>query len=137
MAFKKLDGHNVLFRALALSAAQMALVGEIIKHYDGQTKLSRKQLRDAHGVLRGKKAAPYFISKNVACKVKGEHGMYELKNLKMSADAAKQSIAEVAAEVDAPKPKRNKGKKESKGKRKGATPVEAAPAEAAPAITEG
>lgn len=121
--FKKLEGHNVLFRATAVSADQMKLVEEIVAHFEGRTVLSRKECRDAHGVLRGKKAAPYFISKNVACKVKGQHGMYDLSRLKLRA-GSELTPAETEATADAP-PATKKAPKKAKGKREAAPKKEA------------
>jgi len=125
MSFKKLEGltkdgnPRTLFRATAINADQFKLLNEIIAHFNGETKLTRKQCRDAHGVLRGKKAAPYFISKNVACKVKGAHGVYNLGVLKLAkSDQVETTPAVVETPVAAPKPKReSKPKREAKAKR--------------------
>jgi hypothetical protein len=89
-AFKRLEGQTemgnprTLFRARVISAEQYKLVQEIKAFYDGETVLTRKQLRDAHGVLRDRRAAPFFISKNVACKVKGFRGVYDISRLKLA-----------------------------------------------------
>ena len=131
MSFKKLEGltkdgnPRTLFRATAINADQFKLLNEIIAHFNGETKLTRKQCRDAHGVLRGKKAAPYFISKNVACKVKGAHGVYNLGVLKL----AKGAITEVAAVVEIPVVAAPKPKKESRPKREAKAKRESKPVE--------
>jgi hypothetical protein len=89
MTFKRLEGltkagnTRTLFRATIVSQEQFDLAQSIIAHFEGETKLTRKQCRDAHGVLKGKKAAPYFISKNVACKTKA-HGVYDLSKLRVA-----------------------------------------------------
>jgi len=120
VSFKKLEGltkdgnPRTLFRATAINADQFKLLNEIIAHFEGETKLTRKQCRDAHGVLRGKKAAPYFISKNVACKVKNAHGVYNLGVLKLAKSA---EVVPVETPVT-PKPKKeSKPKREAKAKR--------------------
>lgn len=128
--------HNVLINAKTLNNAnQMKLVEEIRALY-GKLKpgkhggkevteedveryakgiYTRKELRDAHGVLRGRRAAPYFISKNVACKVTGQHGMYNVAVLKLSAAALK------ATDAEAPAAPKAKGKKEASKPKKGAS----------------
>jgi hypothetical protein len=124
MAFKKLEGltkdgnPRTLFRAIAVNALQFQLAQEIIALYNGETKLTRKQCRDAHTALRGKKAAPYFISKNVVCKVKNVHGVYDLSRLKL----AKSSMEVTETE---PEKRESKPKRERKSKRE--TPAIAAP----------
>jgi hypothetical protein len=138
MGFNKVEGHNVLINAKAINASQFKLIEEIIAHYDGVTVLTRKQLRDAHGALRGKRAAPYFVSKNIACKVKGQHGMYDVSRLKLSADAAKAvNESESESEVPAKKAKKSAKKREAKAKREKKTKREeiASPALESPAET--
>lgn len=84
-----------------LNANQAVLVADLLKHFKGETKVSRKQLRDAHGELRGKKASPYFITKNNACKVKDAHGMYNLAVFNSSLKAnQKRAAKEAAAETE-------------------------------------
>ena len=133
MSFKKLEGvtkdgnPRTLFRAIAINAEQFKLTQEIVAYYKGETKLTRKQCRDAHGALReGKKAAPYFISKNVACKVKGAHGVYNLGVLKLAASASK------AVAVVEPK-----AKKEAKPKREAKSKRTAPPVNTEPKLIEG
>jgi hypothetical protein len=131
MSFNKVAGHisiqnpdgiaKVLFRATAINLDQMKLIEEIRAHFNGENVLTRKQLRDAHGVLRGRKAAPYFVSKNLACKVKDKHGFYDISRLKLSAEAIKQlktveSSATETVTVEK-KAKRVRVKKEAKAKR--------------------
>ena len=136
MAFKRLEGVTLagnprtLFRAIAINADQFKLVQEIVAHYNGETKLTRKQLRDAHGVLRGKKAAPYFVSKNMACKVKGTHGVYNVAVLKLAKGSAEITKPENEIKVPAPAKKESKPKREARGKRevKLITPVAEVPA---------
>jgi hypothetical protein len=142
MSFKKITGRvstqnpngeaKVLFRATAINAAQMTLTREIIEHFanvaeptEEQTErwakgiYTRKELRDAHGVLRGKKAAPYFISKNVACKVTNQHGCYCVTRLKLSAASA--AVEPTTEEQPVPTVKKKKiassAKKEAKPRR--------------------
>ena len=113
MALHKVDGHNVLMSGTKVNAAQMKLVTEMIKANGGPI-IQRKDLKALHTKLRGAKASPYFIAKNVSAKKKekGEavHGMYDLSVFSLSAEAAK---AEKAGPATTKTPK---AKKEAKPK---------------------
>ena len=120
--FKKLEGHTVLISATAISEEQMKLVKEIIAHNGGEPKIRRKDLKAAHNALRGRMASPYFIAKNAAIQVKGEHGVYDLSRFKLStkkAAAPKPTAEEGAPKVKkAPKPKVKKAPKPKAKKEK-------------------
>lgn len=65
----------MLINRKKLSEKQMEIVSAIVKYYRGKKHphplmLTRKELRDAHGAIAKRRAAPYFISKNIAAKVK-------------------------------------------------------------------
>lgn len=90
----KVEGHTSLIRTTAVNAIQFKLVQELISWNNNEPKMRRKDLKAGHLALRGKKASPYFIAKNLACQVKGEHGLYNLGVLKLSAAAAKAPSAE-------------------------------------------
>ena len=116
MPFKPIEGTlangnpRTLFRAIALSASQFAVVQSIIKLYDGQTLLTRKQLMDANTTINpGKIYMPYFIGRNMVCKTKTP-GTFDLSRLKMRADAGAPPTPKKVA-------KKAKAKKETKAKR--------------------
>ena len=137
MAFKKLEGltkdgnPRTLFRAIAINAAQFKLTQEIIALYEGETKLTRKQCRDAHSKLRplptpyasgNERSCPYFISKNMTCKTKA-HGIYDLSRLKLAKGSVEVATVETPTVPVVPKPKReSKPKREAKAKRGAAEP---------------
>lgn len=100
MAFKKLEGHSSLFSSKSVSPAQFALAQEI-SEANGGPLVTRKNLKAFHLQLRGKLASPYFIAKNVALKVKGSTGVYDLSRLKIDAKLAKADMVE-ATETPAP-----------------------------------
>jgi len=87
-----------------VSETQFNLVQKMIKHFKGRKIVSRKELREAHGVLMGKKASPYFISKNIAAKVEANKvkgirtGSYNLGIFKIDKNKPNRT-----AEVKAPK----------------------------------
>ncbi len=133
-------GHVQLFNNVALGIKQMKVVQDIINYWnptvvEGQTlktKLNREELREAHRVTHGIPMwGPHFIVKNVACKVKGEPGMFELGRLKLAAGAAKELAATPASTDVAPAVKSAPIKK---GKKKTAAKPTALPAIAAPAV---
>ena len=123
------DGNpRTLFRAIALNADQFKVVQDIIAHYEGETKLTSKQLITAYNALRGRKYMPYFIGRNVSCKVKNTPGIYNLGVLKMRKGCEPTTATVETTETPVtPKPKReSKPKREAKGRKhskKVATPV--------------
>lgn len=113
MKFTKLEGHSSLFSSKVVSADQMTLVNDIIKANGGPV-LSRKSLKAFHLELRGKKASPYFIAKNVAAKKKNAPGMYDLSQLRE--EKQKNSPSETKKETA--KPKAENAKPKAGGKKK-------------------
>ena len=114
------DGNpRTLFRAIALNADQFKVVQDIIAHWAGETKLTSKQLIVAYNALKGRKYMPYFIGRNVACKVKNTPGIYNLSVLKLRKGSELKAVTTEAPV--APKPKHeSKPKREAKAK-KGST----------------
>lgn len=68
--------HSVLVNSKIVSETQMQLVRDIQAYYAAlennvvRTIFTRKELKSAHAILRNRRASPYFICKNVACKTK-------------------------------------------------------------------
>jgi hypothetical protein len=122
MAFKLIDGltesgnPRSLFRAIVLNTEQFKIVQDIINYFEGETKLTSKQLITANNVLRGKKHMPYFIGRNLIAKTK-ESGMYDLSKLKLS--KAKETPV-------APPSKKEKSTKPKGGTKKVASPKKGA-----------
>jgi hypothetical protein len=136
MAFKMTEGNPSLFRAIAISADQMAQVEAIKAFYKGETTLTCKQLLEASKALFDHKYMPYFIDKNLACKTK-TRGLFDISKLKVAAGSvakktakpAKKSTKKVVAKKEsAPKRNRKAAKKEA--------PVAAAPVSDAPVGVE-
>ena len=132
---------KVLINAKAITSEQMKLVNEVIAHYDAMTVESviynskcqehekdvkvtqemieryatrlytRQELRTAHFVLRNKRAAMYFVSKNVACKRKSDH-LYDLKVLRAKVEkvAKSETKNEVEKALEASTKRANKRK---------------------------
>lgn len=87
----KFENSKALVKGTAVSAEQFALVKDIIKMYKGETRLTRTQIKQAHADLRGAKASPYFIVKNMACKTK-ERGVYNLNVLRQKAEPKPKAV---------------------------------------------
>jgi hypothetical protein len=135
--FKRIDAVNpatqkqfTLIRAVALNPAQMNVVTKIREFLGGDPIQAHKDIRRANKELFGHEYMPYYMGKNVQCKVKNSPGMYNLGIFKL---AAAFSGAEESTEVTTtPKPKKEtKPKREAKaqkGKSKKAPKEIAAPA---------
>ena len=111
MSFQTLEGHASLFSATAVSQKQFDITKKMIAHNGGESKIQGKILHIIAQECLGTKYVPYFIGKNVALRVKGTSGLFDLSRLKVakSKPAAKPVSTEVAVTN---KPKSNrKGKK--------------------------
>jgi hypothetical protein len=125
-----IEGHPSMFRLLAVSAEKFAIAQSLIKHNDGNPVFQNTQLHAAAQAVTGKKYCPYWIGKNIALKVKGSAGTYDLSRLKLSTAVEAPAKPKKAKKAKpAPKPKR-----ESKAK-KGQEVTETAPVEM-PTVTE-
>ena len=143
MAFKRIDKVNengvasTLFRAIALNAAQMAIVNDIIATYGGETTLTRKQMLE-YAAAHNRKYMPYFIGKNVVSRQ--GNGIFDLSKFKLAASAKIKSEIKTTEPTAKPK-KESKPKREAKSKREvpaPSTPLElpapAAETETLPAV---
>lgn len=68
-----------------LNDREQSLVNDMIKWNKGNPEFKRDQLIAAHMDLRGKKASPHFVTKNLKCKIRDRksadgfaHGQYTL-----------------------------------------------------------
>ena len=129
-----MNTKKLSFRQMQLVNELVALGAETYPNSDSTFIYTRKELRDMHGVLCGRKASPYFISKNIAAKLPKAlaavypHGCYTLEPFVKQALAHPPVAPVVAAEGDVKPAKKakkvtskNTAKRESKPKRE--TPV--------------
>ena len=124
MAFKRTEKNPSLFRAIAISADQMAVVEAIKTFRKGETILTRPQLMEANMALYERKFMPYFISKNLACKTK-TRGVFDISKLKVavgSVISSEKPAKKVPVQKKVVAKKENAPKRERKPKKE--TPVE-------------
>src|SRR5271166_3721571 len=119
MSFQTLEGHASLFSATAVSQKQFDIAQKMIAHNAGESKIQGKILHIIAQECLGTKYVPYFIGKNVALRVKGTPGLFDLSRLKV----AKTKTAKPAPASTEVAPT-NKPKSNRKGKKPAAAPVE-------------
>ena len=131
-----------------LSFRQMQLVNELVTlgtetypNPDSTFIYTRKELRDMHGVLRNRKASPYFISKNIAAKLPKSivdqypHGCYTLEPFVKQALAHPPAVPVLTADGDV-KPAKKAKKAPKKDKALKSSKHESKPKRESPIVTE-
>jgi hypothetical protein len=108
MKLNRVEGHPGMINNKTVNAVQFQLLQDMIKANGGEPLISRKVMKSLHMELRGKKASPFFVAKNIAAKTKTA-GMYDLSKLKL--EGSKNSPS-VKAENAKPKAEKKRTKRE-------------------------